>query len=340
MRSCRSSSCVGRLRLRGWCGAGWPGGLNNRFLVPFRRQGIFRDQKLVGVNLQALVIQQHFHRLAVLAGHPVIVAIARDEAVLIHMSRQFQIRSAQLRRHADQMGTLVLKGLCWDQPGLANGPVIHPHRGPFQGLAVEILHVLEDAPGQEVGLDGVKRAFLAGLAVGVAQRMTAENESVGLREARHFRNDEGLGTRATQTGQVGVVDDAFLGGIAQKGERLVKKAFHLEAVEGSVELQIATFGVAKIQQAGDHGFPALAQQHLIDGGVVLHLGARLVGHAVATRLGAACRDAIPAAAGHGGIGDLDFMLLDQFLSHPLDVSLALRVETPEQFLADGYFAAA
>ena len=70
--------------------------------------------------------------------------------------------------------------------------------------------------------------------------------------------------------------------VAPEHQGLVQKALHREAVEHAIELQVPPLRVTQVDQAGDDLGPLVRQLHLVDGGVVLHFGARLVGHAVAT----------------------------------------------------------
>ncbi len=70
---------------------------------------------------------------------------------------------------------------------------------------------------------------------------------------------------------------------------------------------------------------------------MLHLGARLVGHAVATRRLAATQSQVAQHPRQCGIADLDSLFLDQFLVDPLDPTIALAVQTLEQLGVDLQF---
>jgi hypothetical protein len=64
----------------------------------------------------------------------------------------------------------------------------------------------------------------------------------------------------------------------------MKKALHLEAIEGAVKLQVAPFGVAQVKQAGHDALGLLAQLKALEGGVVLHLGPGFIGHLITAAL--------------------------------------------------------
>lgn len=67
---------------------------------------------------------------------------------------------------------------------------------------------------------------------------------------------------------------------------------------------------------------------------MLHLGARLVGHAVATRRLAATQSQVAQHPRQGGITDLDSLLFDEFFMDPLNPTVALAVQTLEQLGID------
>ena len=68
----------------------------------------------------------------------------------------------------------------------------------------------------------------------------------------------------------------------------MKKALHLEAIEGAVKLQVAPFGVAQVKKAGHYSVELLPQLESIDGGVVLHLRPGFIGYLATTALLALC----------------------------------------------------
>ena len=63
---------------------------------------------------------------------------------------------------------------------------------------------------------------------------------------------------------------------------------------------------------------------------MLHLGARLVGHAVATRRLAAAQFQLAQHPRQRRVTDLEAVLLDQLLVDPLHPAIALAVETLQQ----------
>ena len=127
--------------------------------------------------------------------------------------------------------------------------------------------------------------------------------------------------------QVGVVDDAPWGRVSPEGERFVQEAFHLEAIEAAVELEVAPLAVAQVEETGGDLVELLAQADRIERGVVLHLCSRLIGHLVAAAFGALLADAQFAQhPRQGGVAHFDAFFLGEFFVHPLDVASALLVE--------------
>ena len=82
----------------------------------------------------------------------------------------------------------------------------------------------------------------------------------------------------------------------QKHQGLVEEALHFEAVKAAVEPQIAAFAVAQIDQAGHELDPPARQLDLIHAGVVLHLGARFIGHPSTASLGRVADAQLPEPA--------------------------------------------
>jgi len=60
----------------------------------------------------------------------------------------------------------VLEGMGRDEVRLALGLVIQARGGPLEGPAVDILQILEGAPGQEVDLNDHKSDCVTGLPTG------------------------------------------------------------------------------------------------------------------------------------------------------------------------------
>src|ERR1700692_765707 len=75
------------------------------------------------------------------------------------------VRRRQMARQLGQVAAFMLEGFGRNQPALALGPVLHAHRSPFKGLAVEIVEALKRASGQKVGLDSPEAALFTGFAI-------------------------------------------------------------------------------------------------------------------------------------------------------------------------------
>ncbi len=114
----------------------------------------------------------------------------------------------------------------------------------------------------------------------------------------------------------------------------MQEALHVEAVEVAVELQVASFGVAQVDQTGDELDALRAQLDAINAGVMLHLQARFIGHAMATDLGRFAQAQLPHPAGQRGILHGEPFLLHQLLVHALNAALTLQVQAPEQIRVD------
>jgi hypothetical protein len=110
----------------------------------------------------------------------------------------------------------------------------------------------------------------------------------------------------------------------------VQEAFHREAVEGPIELQVPSLRITQVDQAGDQPGPPLGQLHLVHRGVVLHLGTRLVGHAVAACRWAVAQSQLAQHPRQRRVADLGAMLLEQLLVDPLHPAVTLPVETLQQ----------
>ena len=84
--------------------------------------------------------------------------------------------------------------------------------------------------------------------------MTTELEAILLGESLHLRDDHRLSTGASQASQVGVVDNALPWRIPPVGQGFMKKALHLETIEGSGK----TSGSAVWSSAGKERWPRLS----------------------------------------------------------------------------------
>ena len=244
------------------------------------------------------------------------------------------VRRGELGRQFGQIVAFVLESLGGDQSRLAGRAVLHAHRGPLECLLVQILQALEAAARQEVGLDRPETSLFSGFSVRVADRMAEEHEAVALGEGGHFRHDHRPLAAAAEPRQVGVVDDALLGGVAPEQERLVQETLHGETVECPVELQVPPLRVPQVQEAGDDPRRVARQFHLVHRGVVLHLDTRFVRHVIATGLGGLAQPQLPHRPRQGGIADLDPFFLHQDFVDALDPAIALLVQTPQQLRVD------
>ena len=249
-------------------------------LHPIGRQAILCDKFPAPINLDAIAVLQHLHLGAILAWHPVEVGVDGHVAILIDPPCKGKIRCRQMRRQLGEVGLLVLEGLGGDQPALADGLVLHLHRRPLKALLVPVLQCLETTTWQEVRLHREEAPFVSGLSVSMADLVALETEAVLLREGRHLRNDHRVLAAAPKTRQAGVVDDTERRGVAPECQRFMKEALHVEAVEGAVELEVAPLGVTQVENARDDARASIAKAHLIDRGIVLHLGTRLIRHPI------------------------------------------------------------
>src|SRR5271166_1701491 len=190
------------------------------------------------------------------------------------------VRRRQMGWQLAQIVAFMLEGFGRNQLGFALGPVLHAHRRPLKGLAVEIVKSQERASSQKVSLYGPEAALLTGFAVGVSLFMTAELEAILPGEGLHLRDYHRLSTSAAQASQVGVVDNTLPRDTPPVSQGFMKKALHLEAIEAAVKLQVAPFGVAQVKKASHYSVELLPQLESIEGGVVLHLGPGFIGHLV------------------------------------------------------------
>jgi len=245
------------------------------------------------------------------------------------------IGGRKVRRELDEGGLFVLEGLGGDQASLGDRSVIHADGRPLPSLHVQILQTLEAAAWQKIRLQGPETAFFPGLAVRVPLLVTPELEAVLLGKRGHLRNDDGVPARAPQPREIRVVDDADGRGISPEHQRLVEEGLHRKAVEGAVEPKVASLGVPQVQKTGDDlGEGDAAQRHRIDGGIVLHLVARLVRFASASCLPWTPEAELSHATGQGRVLDLDVLLLDQLLVDPLHAAIAFRIQPREQIRID------
>src|SRR3974390_2698018 len=102
-----------------------------------------------------------------------------------------------MARQLGQKGQFMFKRLGRNETSLALGPLFHPHRGPLQGLAIEIFQALEGSARNEVGFDREKAAFFTRFAIGMLGSMAQETKAVTFGEALHLRNDDRTAAQAT-----------------------------------------------------------------------------------------------------------------------------------------------
>lgn len=240
------------------------------------------------------------------------------------------VRRRQMFGQRVQIQPLVLEQPGGNDPRLGQHAVLHPLGGPLAGLLVEIFQAVERAAGKEVRFHAPEAAFIARFPVRMVDRMTDESEAVALGEGFHLRNDDRAAPRAAQASQIRVVNDAALGRVAPEHQRLVQKALHREAVEDAIELQVPPLRVPQVDQAGDQQDRLFPELHPVERRIMLHLGSRLVGHAVATHRLAAAQFQLAQHPRQRRVTDPDAVLLDQLLADPLHPAIALEVETFQQ----------
>src|SRR6516165_191139 len=235
-----------------------------------------------------------------------------------------------MSRYGYQEWTLLLESFGGDDSARSLGAMFHAHRGPLERLPIQIFQTVKMAAGKKVRLHRPEAPLFPCLTIGVALFMAHKLKPVLAGEVAHLRHHHGVGTTAPQTGQIGVVDNADLGGIAPEPESFMQKALHPEAVEATVEAQIAALGVAQIDHAGDQPSSGGAQLNLIGAGVMLHFGAGYIGHAATTLLLPTLAQAeLVHATQDSGVGNFQAFFFHQFLVHTLYPSFAVRVEPPQ-----------
>ena len=247
-------------------------------------QRVFR-QALVTVlekDFHAIGVLEQFDRLAFGSRNPIVVRAERHVAINIGAAKMRLVRSGQVFRQLVQVDTFVLEQLGRNQAGLTLRPLVHLFGGPLPSLRIQIFQTFERSTGKEVGFDRAKTSFVARFAIRMIDRVAEKLEAVTPSELGHLRNDDRRRTGASQASQIGVVDDADVRRVFPKHQRFVQKTFHLEAVERSIEFQILSLGITKINHTGDEPRSHAIQFHLINRRVVLHLSARFVGNAMAT----------------------------------------------------------
>ena len=149
-----------------------------------------------------------------------------------------------------QESPFMLESLGRNETGLALGPLFHPHGGPLQGLAVEVLQILESAARNKIGFDGQETAFFACLAIGVFGSMAQETKAVSFGEGFHLRNDHRLGAQAAPARQIGVVNNTKSRRVTPMAQSQVQETLEVKTIEAGVELQIPALGVTQVKQAG------------------------------------------------------------------------------------------
>ena len=233
-----------------------------------------------------------------------------------------------------QVMAFVLECLRGNQSRLGNRTMLHPHRGPLECLPVQILQALKAATRQEAGLHAPETPFVSGLSIAMSNFMADEFKAVLLGERDHLGHDDGVLARASQAGQVRVVDNAFAGRMTPVHQRLVQKALHREAVKHAIELEVLSLRVTQVEQTGNHfGLPP-RQLHPIHGRIVLHLHARLIRHAITTDLRWLANPQLGQQASQRRIADLDVLLLEKLLVDALDPVLTVPIKTLQKLSVD------
>jgi len=141
----------------------------------------------------------------------------------------------------------------------------------------------------------------------------------------HLRRDNRIFPCAPQTGQICVVNDALRSGAAPVHQPFVQKAFHPEAVERAIELQISPFGITQIHETCDQPAGYARQLDLIFGRVVLELGARCVRHASAPLFLRLADAQVPQHPRQSRILHLDAFFFCQLFMNPLNPAIAFPI---------------
>ena len=141
------------------------------------------------------------------------------------------------RRHAESLLRLVV------------GDVT----APVHCLAVEVIEVIEAAPGQEIRFDIRERTLDPAFAFRVSHPVRAEPEAKGAGEGGHLRRDDGVGTGAGGEQDAGVVDDADRTDTRHEADRLQQERLGLETGEPRVVLNEQPARVGQHQAGALHG---------------------------------------------------------------------------------------
>ena len=108
---------------------------------------------------------------------------------------------------------------------------------PGARLVVEVVPVGKFPAGQKVVFDERERPFHAARAVGVADFMRLELETITLGEGRHLGNRHHVLSGAPQHDYVGVVDHDDFVGSAEVLRGLGQEHLAVKALEGRIELK-------------------------------------------------------------------------------------------------------
>ncbi len=285
-------------------------------------------------DLQAVRVLEHLHVIAARSGNPVVVGAEGDIAVLIGDALVRLVRRRKMLRQRVQIEPLMLEQLGRNHPRLGLHAMLHPLGRPLTRLLVEILQAGERAAGKEVCFHSPEASFVPGFSITMPDLVAGELKAVLSRKRSHFGYDDRPFSRAAQSRQIGVVNDAPRGRIAPEHQRFVEKTLHQKTIEHAVEFQVAAFRVTQVKQAGNDRCPLPGKFQPIGRGVVLHLDSRLVGDPVATRRLTMTQSQLAQHPRQRRVADLDALLLDKLLVDPLYPAITLAVQTFQQFNVD------
>ena len=237
-------------------------------------------------------------------GHGVAIGVQGGVADDVDDALEALVERWRARRQGPQFGFFEQVRRLWRAAEGALGLSVRDRDAPGERLCIEVVQIIEGAPGEEVALDVIEGALDAGAAIGVAEGVGGEGEAVGAGEGDHLRGDGGVGAGAGGDDDARVVDDAARAGAVVEGERVGEERLGLEAGEARVVGDEQPAAEREHQCGALQGAPRTGHAHAVRGGVVLHL---LAGSEVVLA-GAPARGAQPGfahPARQGAVGHLD-----------------------------------
>jgi len=158
-------------------------------------------------------------------GDPIEVPVDRCVAVLIGAPFMNKIWGLDIGRQFFHIRFFVFKSHRRDQAGFAGRPIGRSTGRPIKGLTIHVLKTIKTTSWEKTGLNRIKPPFIAGFAVSMAFFMTDKCKPVLSRETLHFRQNDGIGATAPQTGQIRVVDNAIFGIVTNLKIKVLRGSF-------------------------------------------------------------------------------------------------------------------